>query len=1028
MPRDGGASVVASPRGAGIRTRLVLLALAVILPVLGFAGLATWRFAGAQRDGLERSLMGRTQTLARALDAEIAGLTVTLRAVAATASFQEGDLNRVWRHMAAVARDLGGAMSLRDAEERLVLYSAVAPGEPLPDMPPPPGLHAVATGGQPRLLDLIRGQPSGQPVYAVWLPVRDGAGRLWLIGAGFRVDRLVELLRREVPEPGWTAALVDRENRVIARTVRPEQTIGTEAHPRFATHLGQVWRATNAEGREVVASTLRAASGWLVGISIPAALVDAPVQRATWALAAVGAALLGCATLLALVAARRIAGAIRHLSEAARALGGGAPVPPVHTALREVDEVGAVLAEAAATLAAGEAALREREAQLARTQRLARVGGFEIIVTPGGGPGGRTEFRNIRSPEYLALHGLGPESADEPHEAWERRIHPEDRARVAGEFLAAVQGRGDGYRAEYRIVTTAGEERWISALAEIERDAEGQARHLRGVHVDVSALRRAEARVAEHEAELEAAEERLRLALEAGGLVAFDLDLDAEIGVWSPGHFDFLGVPVPPDGRASMAAWRPLVHPDDRAAMRAARDRAVAEGRTYAVEHRIRRPKDGAWRWIAVTGRTLAGTRRFVGVYADITERREAQAALEARVREAVDAAEAAQEQLAQSRKLEALGQLTGGVAHDFNNLLQVVTSGAALLRKRAVVANDPGAMRLLEGMTSAAERGASLTQRMLAFARRQELRTGAVDTAALIRSMREMLSRSLGPQVRLEQDLPEDLWWVMTDPNQLELAILNLCVNARDAMPPDRYPEARLRVAGRNRPGDATTDSPVPGDAVVLSVTDHGMGMDAETLARAMEPFFTTKGVGRGTGLGLSMVHGLAAQSGGALRLHSVPGEGTTAEIWLPRAPLGSEPAPGPVFVPPARPASRPLSVLVVDDDPLVLASTAALLADLGHASREAATAAAALEALAAGPLPDLVLTDHAMPGMTGTELAARLAVLYPGLRIILASGYADLPEGTVVGVPRLDKPFGRDLLARALASVMEDGAGSLP
>ncbi|WP_376096812.1 ATP-binding protein [Roseomonas sp. CCTCC AB2023176] len=321
----------------------------------------------------------------------------------------------------------------------------------------------------------------------------------------------------------------------------------------------------------------------------------------------------------------------------------------------------------------------------------------------------------------------------------------------------------------------------------------------------------------------------------------------------------------------------------------------------------------------------------------------------------------------------------------------------------------------------------------MLAFARRQELRMEVVDAAALVASLREMVVKSIGPAVPVQFDLPsgEAACWVRTDPNQLELALLNLCVNARDAVPPDRFPEARIRIALRHVPArlpdlapegglpPSVRDAagpPGPGNWVVLSVADGGTGMDAETLARATEPFFTTKEVGRGTGLGLSMVHGLCEQSGGALRLRSAPGRGTTAEMWLPRAaaPAATDDA-GPAAAPAA--PDRRLSVLVVDDDPLVLASTVALVTDLGHEATAADSAEAALRALRAGAVPDVIVTDHAMPGVTGLDLARRVAASRPGLPVILASGYADLEDGAAADLIRLSKPFSRDALARSLA-----------
>ncbi|WP_458095390.1 PAS domain-containing protein [Roseomonas sp. WA12] len=1003
----------------GVRARLLLLVLATVLPVLAFAGLALWRFAEARRDILEQAVVERAAGLGRMVDAEFETLASTLRTVARTASFQEGDLDRVHRHLVPLARDIGGSLSIRDASGRLILHSHMPQGTEDAAPRRPDWAEQAPVLNQPYATDLFSGFRTGRASYGVLLSMEDAAGSHLLLAATLPVQRLSEQLRRELPEAGWSALVADRAHRVVARSLRPELAVGRDVSETFRTVSPELWRGQNLDGLPVVAARIRTASGWSVGVSLDARVVDAPVRQAVLALAGVGALLLTCALLLALLAARHISRASMSLSDAAAALGRGEPVPPVRTGLREANAVGATLAQAASTIAARDAALREREAQLARTQRLARVGGFEIEIERDAA--GQPRFHNQRSPEYLVLHGLDPQAAEEPHEAWVARVHPEDRDRAARTFIAAVEGTGPDYSAEYRVRTSAGETRWISARAEIERDEAGRAIRMHGVHLDVSALRHTEERLAENQAALAAAEARLRLALEAGGLIAFDLDLGSRKGVFSPAHFTLLGLPVPADGRGDLASWQAAMHPDDRPITQEAWERALAEGSTVLLEHRLDTPR--GLRWIAAAGRRLPGTDRFVGVYADVTDRRTAQALLEARVREAVAAAESAQAQLAQARKMEALGQLTGGVAHDFNNLLQVVASGAALLRKRAAIAADPGAGRLLEGIAGAADRGAALTRRMLAFARRQELRMGAVDTASLIGALRDILVRSLGPATPLEVELPQGLWWVQADPNQLELALLNLCVNARDAMPPDRYPGGHVRIAARNAPAGSRDepgagDPPPEGDCLVIAVSDEGSGMDDETLVRATEPFFTTKGVGRGTGLGLSMVHGLCAQSGGALRLISAPGRGTTAEIWLPRAELGSNPAPAPQIIPAAQPNVRSLDVLVVDDDPLVLASSAALLADLGHSAREVDSGAAALAALEKGPLPDLVLTDHAMPGMTGAELATRIAALHPRLPVILASGYADLPAGETPELPRLDKPFGRDALAAALAA----------
>ncbi|WP_075218138.1 MHYT domain-containing protein [Mongoliimonas terrestris] len=387
---------------------------------------------------------------------------------------------------------------------------------------------------------------------------------------------------------------------------------------------------------------------------------------------------------------------------------------------------------------------------------------------------------------------------------------------------------------------------------------------------------------------------------------------------------------------------------------------------------------------------------RILGALRDMTERKRLEA------------------DLRQAQKLESIGQLTGGMAHDFNNLLAVIIGNMDLLARR--VGDDERSRRMVESATAAATRGAALTQRMLAFARRQDLKPQPTDVAALVHDMGDLLVRSLGPEIRLERSLPADLPAAMVDANQLEMALVNLTVNARDAMPDGGTVTIAARHAAAPPDGD-----PATGDGfVVVSVTDAGAGMDAATLARAVDPFFTTKGIGKGTGLGLSMVQGLAAQSGGRLRIESAPGAGTTAELWLPAAdvpavrPLApSEPAP-PAGI------DRPLRVLVVDDDPLVLMGTLAMLEDLGHTVIEAESGATALDRLRTGARPDVLVTDFAMPTMTGRDLIDAVRRIHPGLPAVLASGYADLRRADGLDAVHLPKPFHQGDLARALAQAV--------
>ena len=374
---------------------------------------------------------------------------------------------------------------------------------------------------------------------------------------------------------------------------------------------------------------------------------------------------------------------------------------------------------------------------------------------------------------------------------------------------------------------------------------------------------------------------------------------------------------------------------------------------------------------------------------------------------------ETAEAALRQSQKMEAVGQLTGGIAHDFNNLLAAVLGNLELLAKR--LPDDPRLRRYLDGAVDGARRGVGLTQRMLAFARRQELKPENVDVAALISGLSGLLETSLGPTVRLRTQFPPNLPAARVDSNQLETALLNLAVNARDAMPDG----GDLLVAGREADAGATGAPALPpGRYVVVSVTDTGAGMDEATLARAAEPFFTTKGVGKGTGLGLAMVHGLAAQSGGTLALASSPGRGTVAELWLPatdeRAAVLASTAEAII------PASaRSLRVLVVDDAPLVLANTAAFLEDLGHGPVEAPSGTAALAILAEGDRVDAILTDQVMPGMTGSTLRATVAARWPGIPVIIMSGFMELDATGRGASARLVKPFGQAELAAALSEV---------
>jgi len=404
-------------------------------------------------------------------------------------------------------------------------------------------------------------------------------------------------------------------------------------------------------------------------------------------------------------------------------------------------------------------------------------------------------------------------------------------------------------------------------------------------------------------------------------------------------------------------------------------------------------------------------------VAARTAELEQTNAELERRVDERTREREMALAQVHQMQKLESLGQLTGGLAHDFNNLLMAILGNLDILRSKFLPA-DPKLERFVDSAIQAAERGAQLTQRMLAFARRQELRPEAVEVPCIIDGMADMLRRSLGSMIEIRFDFAEALPAIRVDPNQFELAVLNLSLNARDAMPQGGL----LTITARSETVKAgTAQGLAPGRYVCLAVSDTGVGMDEATLVRAPEPFFTTKEIGKGTGLGLSMVYGLAAQSGGDARITSRLKHGTTVELWLPVADkivAGAELSAAEKLQTAPAQAHR---ILVVDDDSLVAESTVSMLEHLGHRAILTTSGAAALEALRTEPQIDLVITDQVMPGMTGIELARRMRQLRPELPVILATGYAELIQRrNEPGFVTLDKPYHLEKLAAIIARVM--------
>jgi PAS domain S-box-containing protein len=583
-------------------------------------------------------------------------------------------------------------------------------------------------------------------------------------------------------------------------------------------------------------------------------------------------------------------------------------------------------------------------------------------------------------------------------------LHPDDRAHTSEAFQAATDpSQRAVYDVEYRTVGKEdGVVRWVAAKGRGLFTADGACTRVIGTAIDITARKAVEVRLRELNEQLEQrvadrTAERNRvweMSRDLLAIMGFDGHLKAINPAWE--------VTLGRDSETLLSlSFRDQVHPDDHAAVKAMMERLLRGETVSRFEDRLRHA-DGSWRWISWT--LVPEGDVFYAVGRDVTAEKEAAAELEH-----------AQEALRQSQKMDAMGQLTGGVAHDFNNLLTPIVGGLDMLQRRGV--GGEREQRLIAGAIQSADRAKMLVQRLLAFARRQPLQPVPVDVGQLVEGMAELLASTTGPQVRVVVESGADLPPAKADPNQLEMALLNLGVNARDAMP--HGGTLRISVTAE-QVGQHHRAKLKSGRYLRLSVADTGIGMDEATLARAVEPFFSTKGIGKGTGLGLSMAHGLASQLGGALTIESRLGVGTNIELWLPATAVtteASEDRPG------ALAEARALgTALLVDDEELVRMSTADMLSDLGYEVREAASAEEALRLLRSGLNPTLLVTDHLMPGMNGTDLARAVRSERPHIQVLVVSGYAET-DGIAPDLPRLTKPFRNADLAESLANPGRSG-----
>jgi signal transduction histidine kinase/ActR/RegA family two-component response regulator len=747
----------------GIPARLAMLALVTALPLVAMGSFAILRTVDDQRAQMQSDVKQMVESFGADVDREISAIWAELQVLATSPSLQRGNFQEFDQQMRAALKIRGTAIVLHDTHAQQLLSTNRPFGEPLPRATNSEMHDRVVATGKPQISDLIVGAVLKRPILSVGVPVfRDGEV-VYVLAMGLGPEILSALMQDQKLSPDWTAAILDRNGIIVGRNRELDRLLGQPVAPMLRQKLAEAiesWIPNVTSDGVPVYSTFRRSTmtGWTVAIGLPREFVDAPLRRAQWIAFGGGAAVLALSLTLAWWVGWGIRRPVKALTTAAGVLGSGKPLGPLIGGVRELDQVGEALREAATALA--------------------------------------------RNREQL------------------------------------------------------------------------------------------ESMVADRTQELAAANERLR----------------AEIGA-----------------------------------------------------------------------------------------REQAQAAL------------------LQAQKMEAIGQLTGGVAHDFNNLLTVVFGSLTLLESRIT---DERSVRLLRAAQRGASRGAKLTESLLAFARKQRLDPVPADLNTVVVEISEMLRRSIGVSVEVKNVLASDLWPVLIDMSQIETALLNVALNARDAMPGGGVlviETANIRARDNELPVEV-----VGQDCVLVSLCDNGTGMSPEVIERAFEPFFTTKEIGKGTGLGLSMVFGVVRQSGGAVRIRSRLREGTTVQIYLPRTIEAKARRPRQGVKPPAFEKAH---ILVVDDDPDVRWITAEDLREIGCLVTEADSGRAALAVLERGDSCDLMIADLVMTGLTGVDTVRLARLTRPDLKVLFCSGYADMSrfEKDIGNEILLKKPFTRDTLAKAVHTALQ-------
>ena len=1001
----GGWSDVVSLRS--VRGRLVLFALFLVGPLaMAAAGLLAWSYE-RERAAAELQLRETADALALVVDRQLGQAETFLKALATSTNLTSGDMRAFHAQATEAAKTMPGWVVLIDPSGQELVNTRLPYGSPLPSVDLADAWPEIAEG-RSYVGNLVFGPVAQRLVIGIEVPVVRNGGPIYVLAMVILPSSLSEILSDQTLPEGWIATILDRAGISVARSRSPERYVGAPPSPTLRAMQAQnpaggAGTSVTLEGVPVVTAWGRSPHyGWTFAVAAPPDQLVATARHTAILMMVLGMLALAAGAACAVAVARGITHPIEALARTAELLGRGDVVRAASTGLRITDEVMGSMQDASIALREREEALRAGEERFrAMLETLPHIA---VVLRPDG----TSEYQNCRFFEYFGTGASDLASRLALH-------HPDDQAALIAARAAAV-AEGRGYAVEARARRRDGVYRW-HAVEEWPLRRDGEIVAWLGTAVDIDDMRRIaetlERRVEERTAELVASQALVQtvynhstechavLTAEGDGRFRYEEANPATLRLYRKTRDQVVGYTVEEVLGADAAAEI---------------NRHLAECLRLGGPYRYERGQGNAVveAVAALVPSDEGQPRRLIVSARDVTEWRQLES------------------QLRQSQKMEAVGQLTGGVAHDFNNLLQVILGNIDSLRRRGAAGRlrigDGDFDRLTGAALLGAERAAVLTQRLLAFSRRQPLDPKPIDANKLVAGMSEMLRRTLGESVTMETVLAGGLWRTAADANQLESAVLNLAVNARDAMPNGgklTIETANVRLDGAH----ASVPSEVQaGDYVMIAVTDTGTGMAKEVAARAFEPFFTTKDIGQGTGLGLSQVYGFVKQSLGHVRIYSEPGEGTTVKIYLRRLLGEVDEAPNAA---PRRPPAGTASevILVVEDDDEVRAQTVEMLRELGYGVLEAPEAVEAMRLLAERSDVKLLFTDVGLPGgINGRQLAEQALRVRPRLRVLFTTGYernAIVHHGRLdPGVELIVKPFTYATLAARIREVIENDA----